>query len=77
MIHAIEAIAHENKVRRRQSFTPPQSTAHAADGGLALHWRAYRYRVENIGSELARIPGPVNTSLSHFAHGTEFAGHST
>jgi hypothetical protein len=38
---AIKATVHENKIRRWQTFTPPQSTAHAAHCGLVLHWRAY------------------------------------
>ena len=38
--HAFKATAHENKIRRWQTFTPPQSTAHAAHCGLVLHWRA-------------------------------------
>jgi len=41
MNHAQYAIAHEIKIRRWQTFTPPQSTAHAAHCGLVLHWRAY------------------------------------
>ena len=41
MNHAFKATAHENKIRRWQTFTPPQSTAHAAHCGLVLHWRAY------------------------------------
>jgi hypothetical protein len=41
MNHAKYAIAHEIKIRRWQTFTPPQSTAHAAHCGLVLHWRAY------------------------------------
>jgi hypothetical protein len=44
MNHAQYAIAHEIKIRRWQTFTPPQSTAHAAHCGLVLHWRAY-YRI--------------------------------
>ena len=42
MNHAFKATAHENKTRRWQTFTPPQSTAHAAHCGLVLHWRAYQ-----------------------------------
>jgi outer membrane protein len=42
MNHAFKATAHENKIRRWQTFTPPQSTAHAAHCGLVLHWRAYQ-----------------------------------
>jgi len=30
MNHAIKAMAHETKIRRWATFTPPQSTAHAA-----------------------------------------------
>ena len=41
MNHAIKAIDHENKIRRWQTFTPPQRTAYAAHCGLVLHWRAY------------------------------------
>ena len=41
MNHAFKATAHENKIRRWQTFTPPQNTAHAAHCGLVLHWRAY------------------------------------
>jgi hypothetical protein len=40
MNHAIKAIDHENKIRRWQTFTPPQRTAYAAHCGLVLHWRA-------------------------------------
>jgi putative transposase len=46
MNHAIKAIAHETKIRRWQTFTPPQNAAHAAHCGLVLHRRAYR--VERI-----------------------------
>jgi hypothetical protein len=41
MNHAINAIAHETKIRRWTTFTPPQNTAHAALCGLVLHRRAY------------------------------------
>jgi hypothetical protein len=41
MNRAIQTTAHENKIRRWQTFTPPQSTTHAAHCGLVLHWRAY------------------------------------
>jgi endothelin-converting enzyme/putative endopeptidase len=41
MNHAIKAIAHETKIRRWQTFTPPQNAAHAAHCGLVLHRRAY------------------------------------
>jgi hypothetical protein len=51
MNHAIKAIAHENKVRRRQTFTPPQSTAHAAHSGLVLHRRAYFAAANAVGSD--------------------------
>jgi hypothetical protein len=43
MNHAFKATAHENKIRRWQTFTPPQSPAHAAHCGLVLHWRAYQF----------------------------------
>jgi hypothetical protein len=43
MNHAIKAIDHENKIRRWQTFTPPQRTAYAAHCGLVLHWRAYAF----------------------------------
>jgi len=36
-----------------------------------------RYRIDYIGSDLARIAGAINMSLSLIAVGTEFAGHST
>src|ERR1022692_2351034 len=45
MNHAIKATAHENNIRRWQTFTSPQSPAHAAHCGLVLHWRAYVLRI--------------------------------
>ena len=36
MNHAIKAIAHQNKVRRWQTFTPPQNAAHAAQRACRL-----------------------------------------
>jgi hypothetical protein len=43
MNYAFKAMAHENKIRRWTTFTPPQSPAHAAHCGLVLHWRAHQY----------------------------------
>jgi Predicted membrane protein (DUF2339) len=38
--HVFKEIAYENKIRRRQTFAQPQSTAHAAHCSLVLHWHA-------------------------------------
>ena len=45
MNHAINAIAHENKIRRWQTFTPPQNTAPAALCGLFSLRRVYVSRL--------------------------------
>jgi hypothetical protein len=56
MNHAIKATAHETKVRRWTTFTPPQRTAYAAHCGLVLHWRAYicQYKDEDFKRSLGR-----------------------
>ncbi len=38
---ATKANAHETNIRRWTTFTPPQSTAHAALRGLVLHRRSH------------------------------------
>jgi hypothetical protein len=48
MNHATNATAHETKIRRWTTFTPPQSTAYAAHCGLVLHRRAYGKYLEAI-----------------------------
>ena len=58
MNHAIKATAHENKIRRWPTFTPPQSTAHAAHCGLVLHRRTYIPdlvgRIDNLVAKIDR-----------------------
>ena len=41
--HPFQAMAHETKIRRWTTFTPPQNTALAAFCGLFLLRRSYRW----------------------------------
>ena len=63
MNHATNAMAHETKIRRWTTFTPPQSTAYAAHCGLVLHRRAYgrsfALTTSNRNISLDRIAGDV------------------
>ncbi len=47
---ATKANAHETNIRRWTTFTPPQSTAHAALRGLVLHRRSHQ-----VFAQLIRI----------------------
>jgi hypothetical protein len=72
MNHAFKATAHENKIRRWQTFTPPQSTAHAAHCGLVLHWRAYEGLAIDIPAALQdEMRRPCKTAWAFRIEGKE------
>jgi hypothetical protein len=51
MNHAFKATAHENKIRRWQTFTPPQNTALAAFCGLFSLRRSYERFTDSLAQE--------------------------
>jgi len=64
MNHAFKATAHENKIRRWQTFTPPQRSAHAAHCGLVLHWRAY-LRQLRLKYPILEMPEALLREMGH------------